>query len=52
MGEVRIKGKKYQVKEEPGTGFYALPGICYNPKCTVCGNFQLKTTMIIVEGPC
>ncbi|MDO6676916.1 hypothetical protein MK851_15520 [Tenacibaculum sp. 1B UA] len=26
--------------------------ICFNPKCKTCGNFQHKTKMTIVEGPC
>lgn len=25
---------------------------CFNPKCKVCGHFQQKTTMTIVDGPC
>ncbi|MBM4208427.1 MAG: hypothetical protein FJ190_10605 [Gammaproteobacteria bacterium] len=25
---------------------------CYNPKCEVCGHFQQKKTMTIIEGPC
>ncbi|NOS73514.1 MAG: hypothetical protein HOP36_03005 [Methyloglobulus sp.] len=27
-------------------------GTCYSPKCTVCGYFQQKTTMTIIEGAC
>lgn len=25
---------------------------CFNPKCEACGDFQRKTTMTIVDGPC
>jgi hypothetical protein len=27
-------------------------GTCYNPKCKVCGQFQQKKIMTIIDGPC
>lgn len=26
--------------------------ICYNPTCTICGHFQQKKKMTIIDGPC